>query len=172
MKAISLWQPWATLVACGAKRFETRSWEPNFRGELAIHAAQKWTGELNALCDTELFRSTLEAAGHFATVDSRGRRRWSLPFGIVAVTRLTTVFQIGRRGGRVVLSNSVASKLPEAKEITFGDYAPGRYAWQLDDLRPLPQPLLVAGRQGLFEVLDSLVYPALKEKPPAEPSLF
>ncbi len=40
MKAITLWQPWATLVAIGAKRFETRSWSTHYRGPLAIHAAK------------------------------------------------------------------------------------------------------------------------------------
>lgn len=38
MKAITLMQPWATLVAIGAKRLETRSWSTNYRGPLAIHA--------------------------------------------------------------------------------------------------------------------------------------
>jgi activating signal cointegrator 1 len=48
MKAITLTQPWATLVAIGAKRIETRSWPTNYRGPLAIHAAKgfpKWAKE-------------------------------------------------------------------------------------------------------------------------------
>ena len=40
MKAITLTQPWASLVALGAKRIETRSWNTNYRGPLAIHAAK------------------------------------------------------------------------------------------------------------------------------------
>lgn len=40
MKALTLTQPWATLVAIGAKRIETRSWRTNFRGRIAIHAAK------------------------------------------------------------------------------------------------------------------------------------
>lgn len=40
MKAITLTQPWATLVAIGAKRIETRSWATRYRGPLAIHAAK------------------------------------------------------------------------------------------------------------------------------------
>ena len=39
MKVITLTQPWATLVAIGAKRIETRSWPTRYRGPLAIHAA-------------------------------------------------------------------------------------------------------------------------------------
>ncbi len=42
MKALTLTQPWASLVAVGAKRIETRSWETNYRGTIAIHAAKGW----------------------------------------------------------------------------------------------------------------------------------
>src|SRR6266496_247116 len=41
MKAISLWQPWATLMALNFKKVETRIWETKYRGPLAIHAAQR-----------------------------------------------------------------------------------------------------------------------------------
>ena len=41
MKAISLWQPYAALIALGFKKIETRSWPTTYRGPLAIHAAQK-----------------------------------------------------------------------------------------------------------------------------------
>lgn len=41
MKAITLWQPWATLVAIGKKKLETRNWSTKHRGQLAIHSAQK-----------------------------------------------------------------------------------------------------------------------------------
>ena len=40
MKAISLWQPWASAMALGLKRNETRSWETLVRGPIAIHAAK------------------------------------------------------------------------------------------------------------------------------------
>lgn len=41
MKAISLWQPWASLVALGVKTIETRSWSTKYRGPLTIHAAAR-----------------------------------------------------------------------------------------------------------------------------------
>ena len=41
MKAITLWQPWASLIAVGAKTIETRGWATNYRGPLAIHAAKR-----------------------------------------------------------------------------------------------------------------------------------
>lgn len=39
MKALTLHQPWASLIAVGAKKIETRSWSTSYRGPLAIHAA-------------------------------------------------------------------------------------------------------------------------------------
>lgn len=41
MKALTLHQPWATLVALGIKTVETRSWYTPYRGPLAIHAGLK-----------------------------------------------------------------------------------------------------------------------------------
>lgn len=41
VKAITIHQPWASLIAHGYKRFETRGWRTNYRGPLAIHAGKK-----------------------------------------------------------------------------------------------------------------------------------
>lgn len=38
MKAITLKQPWASLVAYGYKEYEFRSWKTNYRGKILIHA--------------------------------------------------------------------------------------------------------------------------------------
>ena len=38
MKALTLKQPWATLVAEGIKQYEFRSWKTNYRGKILIHA--------------------------------------------------------------------------------------------------------------------------------------
>ena len=36
MKAISLWQPWASAVSVGSKRIETRHWSTNHRGPICF----------------------------------------------------------------------------------------------------------------------------------------
>lgn len=41
MKALTIWQPWASLIACKAKTLEIRRWQTNYRGPLAIHAAKR-----------------------------------------------------------------------------------------------------------------------------------
>ena len=40
MKALTIKQPWATLIMQGDKRFEFRSWQTKYRGELLIHAGK------------------------------------------------------------------------------------------------------------------------------------
>ena len=41
MKALTVYQPWASLIACGSKTLETRRWATKYRGPLAIHAAKR-----------------------------------------------------------------------------------------------------------------------------------
>jgi len=41
IRILSLWQPWASAIAHGAKRYETRSWATDYRGWIAIHAAKR-----------------------------------------------------------------------------------------------------------------------------------
>lgn len=40
LRALTLHQPWASLVALGVKRIETRGWSTKYRGRILIHAAQ------------------------------------------------------------------------------------------------------------------------------------
>ena len=40
MKALTIKQPWATLIMQGDKRFEFRSWRTHYRGDLLIHAGK------------------------------------------------------------------------------------------------------------------------------------
>jgi hypothetical protein len=57
MKAISLKQPWANLVASGKKTIETRKWSTNYRGDLVICSSQNPKIEPYgcALCIVELY---------------------------------------------------------------------------------------------------------------------
>jgi hypothetical protein len=41
VKALTVWQPWASAIAEGIKTIETRSWSTRHRGPLAIHAGSK-----------------------------------------------------------------------------------------------------------------------------------
>jgi hypothetical protein len=155
MKVLTLTQPWATLVAIGAKHIETRSWETLYRGPLAIHAAAGYgkggrRGH-QELCGTEPFCSVLNAACE------RHYRPWSglrdmvahpfMPLGaIVATCELQSVVRVE------ILDSYVHHDLftMTDQERAFGDYTPGRFAWLLANVRPLPAPIPAKGALGLW----------------------
>lgn len=41
MKALSIKQPWANLIASGAKTIETRKWKTNYRGQILLCTSLK-----------------------------------------------------------------------------------------------------------------------------------
>jgi activating signal cointegrator 1 len=80
VKALTMTQPWATLVAIGANVIETRDWPTKHRGPFAIHAAKGFPPDARALCRTRPFRDAL-AAGGYESSDA-------LPLGaVVALVR-------------------------------------------------------------------------------------
>lgn len=41
--------------------------------------------------------------------------------------------------------------IPPEPERSFGDYSLGRFAWTLEDIKMLPEPVPAVGRLGLWE---------------------
>jgi hypothetical protein len=160
VKALTLHQPWATLIAIGAKRIETRSWATSYRGPIAIHAAKRWQAdELEAFGYGQgEWRAMRHAIGpHYRTPGD-------VPLGaIVAVAELTNC--IPSEGFSKV---SEVLKLPRwpipgkvfmasDNEWVFGDLGPGRFGWVLSDVERLAEPIPCRGALGLWEVPDELV---------------
>jgi ASCH domain. len=147
MKAVTLTQPWAQLVAIGGKKIETRSWNTNYRGPLAIHAAAGKYVDDYLLMKIEPFYSALRKAG----IESR----MQIPLGgIVATCELIATHRVdemdwipGKRGW------SKGSYFWEAseQEKAFGDYSIGRYMWFLANIQLLPEPIPAKGALGLWE---------------------
>lgn len=142
MKAITLHQPWASLVALGAKTIETRTWGTQFRGFLAIHSSSK----LPALADeffwlprvrsTFMERGANSNRGHLTLED--------LPLGrVLAVVRLVDVVRIeqGKALGEEVTR----------EELLFGNFAPGRFMWKFEGAIALPEQVQARGAQSLWE---------------------
>lgn len=55
MKALSIKQPWASLIAHGVKDIENRTWKVNFRGKIFIHASAKSAGKMKDLLTEEQY---------------------------------------------------------------------------------------------------------------------
>jgi activating signal cointegrator 1 len=152
MKAITLTQPWATLVAIGAKKIETRSWATKYRGPLAIHAGMGLgpVGGKRGFADiysSEPFRSVLLAA-------MPGGMRFS--FGaIIATCVIDSVIPTTwlRATGRTTVSgiHGPTEYVLDDQERLFGDYTDGRYAWLLADVKMLPEPIPAKGALSLWD---------------------
>lgn len=151
MKAITIWQPWASLLACGAKEFETRSWATSYRGPIAIHAAQR---PFNT--DPYLDRELYPYADALGLPDIYSFH--TLPYGcIIATAELVGCHKIVLHGGRGLSSASSGwietdrgIYEPTQKELYFGDWIPGRYAWELANIKLLTEPIPAKGKQGMW----------------------
>lgn len=129
MRAISLLQPWASLVALGEKQWETRSWSTNYRGQIAIHASSKKCPE--RFLHTDPFERVLRNhAIHSADL---------LPTGYVVAV-----------GYLVACISTCAVRGLSTNEIAFGDFGPGRYAWKIERVTDLEIGIPVKGKLGLW----------------------
>jgi len=173
MKAISLWQPWASLIAVGVKPYETRDWAPPaalIGQRIAIHAAKKVDPHAAQMA-YELLRGRYDAAAgcdvaqrlraSFEGASPRLMARFGadlMPVGAVVCTaRLRAAYQLGGRaiGTRSVamsVANHMGSWIPAVAIDPFGDYTEGRWAWRLDDVITTPTPRPAVGRQKIFEL--------------------
>jgi activating signal cointegrator 1 len=127
------------LIALGEKRFETRSWQTKYRGELAIHASKVIDREA---CKFPPITNTLNKHGIVMVND--------LPTGLIIAT-----CQID--GCCKVADNLVGSafldnlELITDNEYNFGDYSEGRYAWELSNIKLLDKPIPAKGQLSLWE---------------------
>jgi hypothetical protein len=179
---LSLWQPWATLVVtddplrrnqapCTAKRFETRAFDPEKKKKLktpiqvAIHATKRE----DQLPRDPIFVETLNRLGYW-----HGRPRdlpltstlKPLPFGaLIGVGEITAVMDAERLAKQ--WADHIA-KIPERmidgrfvqgimRELHFGDFSRGRFAWLMLAMRPLPYPIPFTGRQDVLYPLDDKI---------------
>jgi hypothetical protein len=158
MKAISLWQPWASAVAMRAKRIETRSWSTCYRGPLAIHAAKRCVkSELIDLFSQKHWQVALRIWPSERELYPKVLPWEILPFGaIVATCRLADCVP-SARFGLLALDNPYITTDGYWTERQMGNFGPGRWAWLLNDVRPLARPIPYRGSRGLFDVPDALL---------------
>lgn len=136
MKALTLWQPWASFLLVNnprLKAIETRPWRTSYRGPLAIHAAARVPPAVYADAFSDPAISALRRACLPAT----------LPLGCVI--------------GIVDLVECIPTSeidFLNATEAALGDFSDGRWAWITENPRTLPVPVEYRGRQRLWEIPD------------------
>lgn len=137
IRGLTIWEPWASALACGAKRYETRSWpapEWMIGGTILVHAAKR-------VPERSLMDSLLDL------MQQAGKRPgWDIEDSlgcVVAVARLRSC-------------TATSSCKPSRIERKFGDYVNGRFAWELSPIWPLSAPVPTRGAQKLWTVSDEL----------------
>lgn len=151
MKALSLWQPWASVIfetddlGVQVKPDETRGWPTRVRGRIAIHAAKHQDRAI-----------THHYGHHLAAFGVRWRE---LPFGAII--------------GTVEIADCVPTeeiaKRRKDWQLFWGDYrivgddGKPRFAFVLRSPRRFPTPVQWKGRQGFFDVPDELARAAGQE---------
>jgi activating signal cointegrator 1 len=148
MKALSLTQPWASLIALGAKKIETRSWSTSYRGTIAIHASKGLPKGLPKGCELRLGRYDTER-DESGLLMRGADLRWPyrLPLGSIVAT--ATLVDVVRTNAIEVAARFQVA--PDEEE--YGDYGPRRFAWLLNDVKPI-HPVPMKGALGLWEVAD------------------
>lgn len=165
MKALTIQQPWASLIVSGDKQYETRSWKTDYRGPIAIHAGKQ--------TDPNVFQFLLCPVKTTATLAACGilpQKLKELPHGaVIATADLVNIWRIVYHPGTDVdkakhipfgaesltcdkhAPDFDAYFVPTEKEIALGHWTPGCYAWELANVKILPEPIPAKGRQGLWE---------------------
>ena len=125
IKAITLHQPWASLVG-KYKHYETRGKATNYRGKIAIHAAirQETTDyQVNELSNLLVGQE--------------------IPFGsVVAIADLSDCIK---------MTEEFISQQTET-ELRCGLWEVGRYAWKLENVEILDEPIPARGMPGMWEI--------------------
>jgi hypothetical protein len=140
VKAITLYEPWAALVAAGWKEVETRDWYTGYRGLLAIHAS------VHPADKREISRLTflLGSKGHALPEFQMGR--------VVAVCRLAACVPTALVDVR---SMQIKPQFFPVHgwdvERAVGNYDNGRWAWILRDVQRLETPVFVRGQRKLWD---------------------
>ncbi|MBU2701121.1 hypothetical protein Ga0466249_002232 [Sporomusaceae bacterium BoRhaA] len=164
MKAITILQPWASLIACGEKKIETRSWATKYRGPIAIHAGKSWTTDRRELTYRDPFHSALwpKMTKEEIMLNGYGRTQL-LPVGaVIAVADLVDCLKvIGNVSLKIGDQKQVVAVLENQMRVTgneyeFGDFSVGRYAWILSGVRWCIDPVPAKGQQRIWNWNEKL----------------
>jgi activating signal cointegrator 1 len=142
-RIITLWQPWATLIALGHKKYETRSWATKYRGRLIIHAAKR------PVVPNEIAKISYDSIGW---LEYSYLKSIDYPLGgIIAACELTDCLPMVDTYSPTCFESSVVIPSVKPLEKAVGDWQEGRFAWELRDVRPC-EIIPFKGGQGLRRV--------------------
>ena len=124
MKVLTIREPFATLIKDKVKTYETRSWKTNYRGEIYIHAAKARSKASN----TSIASTYLKSREN--------------PEHIICKCLLKNCIYMDENFINEVKKNK--------EEYNSGRYEVGRFAWQLEVIEVLKEPIYTKGQLGIW----------------------
>ncbi len=137
MQALTIREPWASLIVSTNKKFETRDWKRNYRGLLAIHSGKQSVPVEDYPLGLEEILDDLEITQN----DLNNNKQ-----KIIAIATLKEIH---------LMTDKFINEQSELERLT-GFWEPGLYAWELTDIKPITQPIPARGMPGLWTVPDDI----------------
>ncbi|MBR1198849.1 ASCH domain-containing protein [Bradyrhizobium sp. AUGA SZCCT0158] len=135
IKAISMWQPWASLWLTPNKRHETRHWKTPHRGKLLVHAAKKLVTDL----DEDLLGILSATFGD----QWQSRLRYGAIIGMVDLVDVIPT-------EKIVAGFRWTDE--QRTDNACGNFDDGRFGWRRSTYWVFPRPIPYRGRQSMFSV--------------------
>lgn len=139
MKAITLYEPWASLMAIGAKVNETRPMRTNHRGDICIHAAMNKAGASDYTCGLA-----------YEAMERRGIKpalHWGCIVAVVEFWDVQPSENFLCEGGETATLSPGNRIVISSEEFSFGNYQSGRWIYRTRNLRRLKVPVKASGLQ-------------------------
>ena len=154
IRALTVRQPWAHMIAHGGKSIENRSRQTHYRGLLAIHAGVRsgWDADAEASslvrqAWSSWARSSTNRAGHPVRLD---RKTDHVAFGaVIAIANLSGCHRASTQ------SPCGCSPWGEANQ----------WHWELSDVRALPHPVPCRGKLSLWRLPPDVETAVLDQVP-------
>jgi hypothetical protein len=148
LPAITIWQPWGSLILLGAKPYEFRGWAPprsmrNHR--IAIHAGARPVrlSEVRALClsltSNSVQRASLRAEIALPYLERLRLNPTLAPRGVVLCTATL---------GECVRADRLREFASAVNDSDRDEHF--NFAWPLTDIRALHPPVAARGAQGFW----------------------
>ena len=133
MKAFTLTQPWASLIALLLKTFETRSWRTAYTGPLLIHASR-------------------EVDKYF--INSPIGQRYNMPGLWTPDDPIPTKAIVALCELKPCVPTQPLPPGLSKEDYDLGDWSTGRWAWPLVNIIPLPEPIPCRGSLNVWTPPD------------------
>lgn len=121
MKALTIKQPWASLIVGGYKQYEFRSWKTNYRGKILIHAGLSVEKDvINKFDNYNLDYENGAIIGEAEIVDC------------------------------ILVDEWFDNELRKVNNQVYGNDHIGQYAWKLENIKKYNKPIYIKGKLGLW----------------------